>query len=166
MEIRKIGERYAGGIYAGDYKVADSTYQLIIYDVVKKLPFFNKAKEFEPFDSNSGMGWINQKNFLNKYNGRNDYSSFEAYRYCIELKVDDYQDWYLPSKNELKKIYDNLNNANLIGEKPRKYWSSSIDRYSDNYIFCLSFNKETGRQIAELKMEMIDVLPIRHVKIN
>ena len=46
----------------------------------------------------------------------------------------DYDDWFLPSKDELGKIYENrdvLNTTFKVGESECKYWSSSEnDSYS------------------------------------
>lgn len=161
-----IGSKFQDGIYAGNMKQHNILYAIIIFNKTKKLPFFSVNIEYDDFPTTNSSGIINQTNFINKYKPTNLYNKFEAFQYCINLKTEYSHNWYLPSKNELKIIYNNLNSKNLIPKTPRKYWSSTVDRYSNNFIYTLSFNNETARQIAELKLELIDVLPIRRLTLQ
>ena len=46
---------------------------------------------------------------------------------CANYTSSGYSDWYLPSKNELNKLY--LNKAKIGGFDPARYWSSSEGLY-------------------------------------
>jgi len=46
-----------------------------------------------------------------------------AARWCSDLVLDGYSDWYLPSKDELNKLY--INREAISGFKYYTYWSSS-----------------------------------------
>ena len=48
-----------------------------------------------------------------------------AARICYDLDLNGYSDWYLPSKDELDKLY--LNKAAIGGFANYRYWSSSED---------------------------------------
>jgi hypothetical protein len=49
----------------------------------------------------------------------------EAKTACDELILNGYSDWYLPSKDELKKIYVNLKKVGVGGFAYNSYWSST-----------------------------------------
>jgi hypothetical protein len=50
-----------------------------------------------------------------------------AARVCDELVVDSYDDWYLPSINELELMYYELKAQDLGGFSNGNYWSSTQD---------------------------------------
>jgi len=58
-----------------------------------------------------------------------------AARLCGDLVLNGYSDWYLPSKDELNKLY--LNHEAIEGFTSDSYWSSS--EYNANYAWCQSF---------------------------
>jgi hypothetical protein len=64
-----------------------------------------------------------------------------AARICSDLVLNGYSDWYLPSKDELNKLF--LNKAAIGGLTSLAYWSSS--ETSDFKAYVQSFN--TGAQI-------------------
>ncbi|MGG9962862.1 DUF1566 domain-containing protein [Ferruginibacter sp. SUN106] len=51
-----------------------------------------------------------------------------AARLCYDLGLNGYTDWYLPSKDELNKLY--LNKAAIGGFANYRYWASSEDAIS------------------------------------
>jgi hypothetical protein len=66
-----------------------------------------------------GDGWVNAKKFL----ADTTESAFIAAQVCFAYGNDtDYDDWFLPSKYELKAMYDNIGSK---GEWSFHYWSSS-----------------------------------------
>lgn len=50
-----------------------------------------------------------------------------AAKYCNELDANGFSDWFLPSKDELGRVYINLKDKNLGGFADGFYWSSSED---------------------------------------
>ena len=54
-----------------------------------------------------------------------DYAAKLAYDYSLTVGGVIYDDWFLPSKDELNQIYLNLKVKNLGNLSPSEYWSSS-----------------------------------------
>jgi uncharacterized repeat protein (TIGR02543 family) len=53
---------------------------------------------------------------------------------CANLVVGGYDDWFLPSRDELDQMYHNLNEAGLGDFAPALYWSSSVSCYGALFI--------------------------------
>ena len=82
-----------------------------------------------------------------------------AARLCGDLELNGYSDWYLPSYNELQKLFDNR--AVIGGFDESLYWSST--EYNDpNYsgAYGLYFNSSTGWG-AQPKTQLWNVRAIR-----
>ena len=77
---------------------------------------------------------------------------------CNNLILDSYNDWYLPSKDELDKMYNNLYKKNLGDLKKSCYWSSSETDYNSAWYQCLISN---GYQTSNLKSCFQNVRAIR-----
>ena len=57
-----------------------------------------------------------------------------AAKVCIDMEINGYDDWYLPSKDELGRMYINLKDKGIGGFGTGKYWTSTeID--SDNAMY-------------------------------
>jgi hypothetical protein len=52
---------------------------------------------------------------------------------CDALKVSGYDDWFLPSRDELHQMYGNLHRSGLGGFKSDQYWSSTSGQYRHSY---------------------------------
>jgi hypothetical protein len=65
-----------------------------------------------------GTGNQNTTNIINRCS-----QSGIAARYCMGVTINGYSDWYLPSKDELNKLY--LNRGAIGGFAGAPYWSSS-----------------------------------------
>jgi hypothetical protein len=61
-----------------------------------------------------------------------------AARICYNLSLDGYDDWFLPSKEELYLMYANLKMNGLGSFTASYYWSSS--QYSSTAAWILSFS--------------------------
>jgi hypothetical protein len=72
--------------------------------------------------------------FLNK-NGETN----KAVQYCIELNINGYNDWYLPSHRELQAVYIKVFNKK-IGDLlfARSYWSSTEKNYHEAWAVKMS----------------------------
>ena len=86
-----------------------------------------------------------------------------AARLCdiLEYTVDGvtYDDWFLPSKDELKLMYTNLDKAGLGGFVNYYYWSSSESNYSANYAWFQVFGN--GNQGDYSRYPNYRVRPVR-----
>ena len=67
------------------------------------------------------------KNTADIVNGCSD--AMNAARICYDLEINGYDDWYLPSVNELHLMYKNLHEKGLGGFKETYYWSSTQDKF-------------------------------------
>ena len=86
-----------------------------------------------------------------------------AARLCDILKysVDGviYDDWFLPSKDELKQMYTNLKTNGLGGFDSTSYWSSSENTYNANYAWEQDF--QIGAQYNSPRDIYCRVRPVR-----
>lgn len=74
-------------------------------------------------------------------------------KYCNDLIIDGYSDWFLPSKDELNKLY--LNRSAIGGFIYDGWWSSSVE--GDPWIQVFS----TGGQFQSVRLNVGFVRPIR-----
>ena len=83
-----------------------------------------------------GTGKINTRNIMDA--SVQAAVNAPAARYCDRLEYGGYDDWYLPSKNELGLMYMNLKVDGLGGFGADWYWSSS--EYNDNSVWMQQFS--------------------------
>lgn len=81
-----------------------------------------------------------------------------AAKLCLNLSHNGFNDWYLPSKDELSLIYTNLFQAG-IGEFSDYYWSSSESQAEPLNAWAQSF--KDGDSYEELRISCCRVRPIR-----
>lgn len=121
-----IGQSYQGGLVA--YIDGTGSHGLIV----------------APFDQSTGMQWYNgsnttigtgpagygigqgnaNTNAIVTSQGAGNYAA----KLCYDLVLNGYSDWYLPSKDELNKLYENRSMLVTIangGFAANYYWSSS-----------------------------------------
>ena len=91
-----------------------------------------------------GAGQLNTTRILRVY-GRGAYAA----RYAANLEVNGYGDWFLPSEDELEKMYTYMQTANtpLDPLKRSYYWSSSEYDYDNAW----TINFKDGQQFDRLK---------------
>jgi hypothetical protein len=78
-----------------------------------------------------------------------------AARICDDLELNEYTDWYLPSKDELNKLF--INRTAIGGFALNYYWSSS--EYSSNYAWTQVFSngyqgnyyKDSGTRVRAVR---------------
>lgn len=80
-----------------------------------------------------------------------------AAKLCYNLTLNGYDDWYLPSLDELKAMYSNLKLNNLGNFDNENYWSST--QFLDSHSYYVSFSD--GSQSALGKSSKISVRAIR-----
>ena len=102
-----IGQAFGGGYYAGKISTtADgvATHYLI---VAPKASGENSSRTWGTYGTATG--------FTSVINGPTNTAgeaalgaAYQAAKFCEDLNIGDYSDWYLPAKNELEVLYYNL----------------------------------------------------------
>lgn len=87
------------------------------------------------------------------YEGKTDYAA----KLCADLSLNGYDDWFLPSKDELNELY--LQRATVGGFSSDDYWSSSENSYRDAWAQVFS----VGGQSSDAKFANLTwhVRPVR-----
>jgi hypothetical protein len=82
----------------------------------------------------------------------------KAAQLCASLNINGFNDWFLPSKNELALMYSNLQERGVGGFSGRWYWSSSQDNKNK-----LSWNQyfNGGEQHLNVKDYTLSIRAIR-----
>jgi hypothetical protein len=78
---------------------------------------------------------------------------------CANLVLSGYTDWFLPSKDELNLMYQNIGQGNALGLGnvgnmiPETYWSSTeINAYDASCLSCFTnFNKDVNRRVRAVR---------------
>lgn len=84
-----------------------------------------------------GSGSENTEIITNKFNG--DYAA----HYCKNLNLNNFIDWYLPSRNELAYMHHNLHKQGLGSFKTDKnYWSSHQIWNNTSFVYFMKFDVE------------------------
>ena len=82
-----------------------------------------------------------------------------AAQQCDDLVYNGFDDWFLPSKDELDQMYGNLRRRNLGDFKNELYWSSS----ENNIGYASGQNFQNGSMSNPNKQQRYFVRPIRQV---
>ena len=81
-----------------------------------------------------------------------------AVNMCLNLTQSGYNDWYLPSKDELNALYEYYSQGNLPDLQDKKIWSST--QYDNQKAWSQTFNSN-GVQLSENKDISNSVIAIR-----
>ena len=89
-----------------------------------------------------------------------------AAKACADYVIGDFDDWFLPSKDELNLVYTNLRATSLSGFPTTFYWSSSEDPYTayqalDQYFGDTTQYIQSGKQGNQTRYQEYGVRPIR-----
>jgi hypothetical protein len=105
-----------------------------------------------------GKGLDNTKAIVNHFaqiGGGFDSAAWE----CDDLVVNGFDDWFLPSRDELSYMYGNLHRKGLGGFTGSQYWSSSTYSYYGLYAYYVNF--QDGAQNREGQDKKYRVRAIR-----
>ena len=84
-----------------------------------------------------------------------------AVRYCVELEVNGFKDWFVPTLDELKWVYGNLYLKDIGGFKDDWYWAIKVWR-TYNRTEPLNFKtNETDRFVSRDDRKQYYIRPIR-----
>jgi len=158
--VYRVGDHYQGGIIAYVFAPTDSgyvageTHGLIVTEndeITNQLEWTTMSYDYLNTSVLLGTGMSNtQKIDSANYN----YPSLASFA-CSSLSLNGFDDWYLPSKDELNKIY--LNKGLLPNFRTGYYWTSS--EYSDYEVWVHDFS--SGNQVTQYKWEYYNVRSVR-----
>jgi hypothetical protein len=155
----QIGDYYQGGIIAYFLESGDTGYD----------PDVRHGIIVAPNDQSTGAGWgcsgtsiSGTQSALGTGNNNTDLivsgcsTLGIAARLCYDLSLNGYVDWYLPSKDELGKLY--LNRDAIGGLSGNSYWCST--EYISTHAWYLQFDS-FGSPAATFKTNLFRVRAIR-----
>jgi hypothetical protein len=103
-------------------------------------------------NTSAGSGMVNTLAIIGKCN-----ETGIAAQLCYNLKIGSYEDWYLPSKDELNLLYTNLKAKGLGDFSSEDYWSSSQESAKNSWLQSFS----SGKQSSKNKNTSMSVRAIR-----
>jgi hypothetical protein len=154
-----IGELYGGGIVVSLWKDSSGTEHGLIASLTDLGPsvWSNVYVTEIGIAAQSGWNGLSNSNAIVSQSGH----SVSAAQLCLDYSNDSFDDWYLPSNQELGYIWSNLASLNntlqsISGASIidiNKYWSSTEINYSTPYYFSsqiglASNNSESTKDIS------------------
>lgn len=156
VQAHFIGEHFGGGIIF--YLDKTRTHGIIASFQDFEEPSSWSKKDTLTMAQSAGFGaGINNSNKIYKTlgNPQNEPDEYAAIL-CIKLSANGYNDWYLPSKNELNEMY--LNKNIIGGFTIFAYWSSTEKDVSRAWFQ----NFGSGTQVTQSKLSSYSVRPVRY----
>ena len=165
-----IGAAFEGGFYSGDIVVAGVRYALVVDPKAEgeKIGLQYKVKARDVFD-----GTDSEDDGLANTERINDVNH-PAAQFCRGLQIGGFNDWYLPSRDELMRIWmalgpnrkktpDLFKAGGRESFESRWYWASTEPAQYSSYAWVVDFYD--GYQHTSLKSNNCGVRAVRRVKI-
>ena len=136
-----IGQRYAGGYVI--YLDGSGQHGLTACDFINNTIWgcFGTLIGSGAQNFAVGFGNTNSQAILN---GCND--TYSAASFCTMINSGYYHDWYLPSVEELRLVFQNLIDENVPGFITDEYWTSTEYDASKAYFLDSSTGQKTGNK--------------------
>ena len=131
-----IGEAFGGGFYAGDIEDGGQWYKLIVADIeadIKGLPWGGYGTDLAGANSATN-GPANTEAMRGT-------ATYEAGNHCLDYRGGGFDDWYMPARNELTAIYQNLG---LDKSPPADFQTGGAQAFDASYYWCSTQRSSGG----------------------
>ena len=169
-DVPTLGLPFAGGFFAGEFVLDGERYALVVASKSEgeKLDIQYKKKSLETADgTDSDDDGLANSECINNAN-------HPAAQFCRSLKIGGFDDWYLPSRDELMRIWMSLgpnrkNTPELFKAggaeafEDRWYWSSTENASYSLNAWTVYFH--LGYQYSYFKFYDFGVRAVRRLKI-
>lgn len=170
VDIPEIGSAFAGGFFGGEITIAGERFALI---VAPKAEGEKLELEYKLKDRGTADGTDSDDDGLANTNRIND-DNHPAAQFCRGLQIGGFDDWYLPSRDELAMLCRNLgptrkNTPELFREGAVEafdtdwYWSSTEYAQYSLYAWLVGFLN--GYQDGLNKLNYYGVRAVRRLKL-
>lgn len=148
VQIPAIGSPLGGGFFAGEMVLEDERYALI---VAPKEAGEELGLQYKEKDLSTADGTRNDEDGLTNTGKLND-TKYPAAHFCRSLCIGGHNDWYLPSRDELALLCQNLgprrkDTPMVFGKggseafETTRYWSSTEHASYSMNAWLVTFNE-------------------------